>query len=45
MQPVLSGEQATQTIRMRDYNGNFGVVSIDMTKSDKLPTIQVQQTP
>jgi hypothetical protein len=45
MQPGPSGEQDTETIRMRDYNGNFGVVSVDMTKSDKVPTIQVQQTP
>jgi hypothetical protein len=43
--PGPSGEQATRTIRMRDGNGNFGVVSVDTTKSDRVPTIQIQQTP
>ena len=43
--PGPSGFQATITIRLRDSNGNFGVVSVDTTKSDKVPTIQVQQTP
>jgi hypothetical protein len=40
-----SGEQSALTIRMRDMNGTVGVVSVDTTKSDKVPTIQVQQTP
>jgi hypothetical protein len=40
-----SGEQGTRTIRMRDLNGGFGVVSVDTTTSDSLPTVQIQQTP
>jgi hypothetical protein len=43
--PGPSGEQATRTIRMRDLNGKFGVVAVDTTKSDRVPTIQIQQTP
>jgi hypothetical protein len=43
--PGPSGEQATVTIRARDSNGNFGIVSVDTTKADRIPTIQVQQTP
>jgi hypothetical protein len=45
VRPGPSGEQATRTIRMRDLNGNFGVVAVDTTKSDRVPTIQIQQTP
>ncbi|MGA9641017.1 MAG: hypothetical protein WBQ72_06455 [Terriglobales bacterium] len=45
MVPGPSGEQSTVTIRERDSNGNFGVVSVETTKSDRLPTIQVQQAP
>ncbi len=40
-----SGEQSTVTVRKRDFNGNFGIVSVETTKSDRLPTIQVQQAP
>jgi hypothetical protein len=40
-----SGEQSTVTIRARDSNGNLGIVSVDTTKADRIPTIQVQQTP
>ena len=40
-----SGEQSTVTIRKRDLNGNFGIVSVEKTKSDRLPTIQVRQAP
>jgi hypothetical protein len=39
-----SGEQSTVTIRARDLNGSFGVVSIDMTKSDRIPTVEIQPT-
>jgi len=39
-----SGEQSTVTIRARDSNGSFGVVSVDMTKSDRIPAIQIQPT-
>jgi hypothetical protein len=42
--PGPSGEQSTVTIRARDENGNFGIVSVDTTKADRIPTIQVQQT-
>jgi hypothetical protein len=45
MVPGPSGEQSTVTIRARDLNGNFGIVSVDTTKSDKVLTIQFQQTP
>ena len=43
--PEPSGEQSTVTIRARDLNGIFGAVSVDMTKADRIPTIQFQQTP
>ena len=39
-----SGEQSTVTIRARDSNCSFGVVSVDMTKSDRIPTVQIQPT-
>jgi len=45
MVPGPSGEQSTVTIRARDSNGSFGIVSVDMTKSDRIPTLQVQQPP
>jgi len=45
MVPGPSGEQSTVTIRARDLNGNFGIVSADTTKADRIPTIEVQQTP
>jgi hypothetical protein len=43
MVPAPSGEQSTVTIRARDSNGSFGIVSVDTTKSDRTPTIQIQQ--
>jgi hypothetical protein len=43
--PGPAGEQSTVTIRARDSNGNVGIVSVDTTKSDRIPTIQVQRTP
>jgi hypothetical protein len=43
--PELSGEQSTVTIRARDSNDNFGIVSVDTTKADRIPTVQIQQTP
>ena len=45
MVPGPSGEQSTVTIRARDLNGNFPIVSVETTKSDRIPTVQVQQTP
>jgi hypothetical protein len=45
VRPGPSGAQATQTIRMRDANGSFGVVSVDTSKSDNIHAIQVQIAP
>jgi hypothetical protein len=45
MVPGPSGEQSTVTIRARDVNGTFAMVSVGTTSSGKVPTIQVQQTP
>lgn len=42
VQPGPSGFQDTRTVRLRDLNGNFGIVEVDTTKSDKVLTIQVQ---
>ena len=44
VRPVPSGEQTIQTISVRDSNGRFGVVSVDTTKSDRVATIQIEQT-
>ena len=41
MRPGPSGLQATRTIRARDANGSFGVIAVDMTTSDKIPTIHI----
>jgi hypothetical protein len=43
--PEPSGERSTVTIRARDSNGSLGIVSVDTTKADRIPTIQVQPTP
>jgi len=43
--PESSGEQSTVTIRARDWYGTFGIVSVDMTKADRIPNLQIQQTP
>jgi hypothetical protein len=40
-----SGAQATQTIQIRDANGNLGVVSVDTSKSDNVHAVQVQIAP
>lgn len=45
VRPGPTGAQATQNIRKRDLNGNFEVVEVDTTKSDKILTVEVQQTP
>jgi len=45
MVPGPSGEQSVTTIRGRDSNQNFGIVLVDMTKSDRIPAIQIQPTP
>ena len=44
MVPGPSGEQSTVTIRARDTNESIGIVSVDTTKSDRIPVIQIQQT-
>jgi hypothetical protein len=43
--PGSSGAQATRTTQARDANGNFGVVSVDTTKSDNIRAIQIQIAP
>jgi hypothetical protein len=45
MVPGASGDQSTVTIRARDVNGSSAIVSVETTESDKVPTIQLQQTP
>ncbi len=45
VQTIPSGFQATRTVRLLDLNGNCGVVQVDTTKSDKVLTVQLQQTP
>jgi len=37
--------EATRTVLLRDLNGNVEVLEVDTTKSDKVLTIQFQQTP
>src|SRR5208283_5178279 len=39
MVPGPAGEQSSVTIRARDSNGNLGIVSVDTTKADRIPTI------
>jgi len=45
MVPGPSEEQSTVTIRALDSNGGLGIVSVDTTNADRIPTIQLQQTP
>jgi hypothetical protein len=48
VRPDPSGTQATRTIQARNANGSydsFGVVSVDTTKSDNIPAIQIQIAP
>ena len=45
VRPGPSGAQATRTVQARDANGGFGVVSVDITKSDNVHAIQVQIAP
>jgi hypothetical protein len=41
-----SGAQATRTIQLRDANGDLGVVSVDLTKSNSAPqAVEVQIAP
>jgi len=39
------GEQATRIIQMRNADENLGVVSVDMTKSNGVPAIEVRIAP
>jgi hypothetical protein len=43
--PSPSGAQSTRTIQMRDADGGFGVIFVDITKSDDIHAIQVQMGP
>jgi hypothetical protein len=45
VRPGPSGTQGTRTIETRGANGSVGVVSVDTTKSDKIPAIKVQIAP
>jgi hypothetical protein len=45
VRPGPSGARATQTIQLRDSNGNFEVVSVDTSKSDNTHAVQVQIAP
>jgi hypothetical protein len=45
VRPSASGAQARRTVQARDANGSFGVVSVDITKSDNVHAIQVQIEP
>ena len=40
-----SGTQATRTVQVRNGSGNYDVVSVDTSKSDKTHAIQVQIAP
>ena len=42
VRPGASGAQGTQTIQTRDASGNFGTVSVDISKSTNIHAIQVQ---
>lgn len=45
VRPGVSQALGTQTIQMRDANGNFGTVSVDISKSTNVHAIQVQIAP
>ncbi len=45
VRPGSSGARATQTIQLRDANGDFDVVSVDTSKSDNTHVVQVQIGP
>ena len=45
VRPGSSGAHATQTIQLRDANGDFQVVSVDNSKSDNTHAVQVQIGP
>ncbi len=41
VRPGTDGATTTQTIRSLDANGDLGIVSVDMGRTDKTPTVQV----
>jgi hypothetical protein len=43
--PGAAGTRETRTIQVRGGNGGMNVVSVDMTKSDKTPPVQVGVAP
>jgi hypothetical protein len=43
--PGAGGTQETHTLQTRGSNGSLGVVSVDMTKSDKNPAVKVEISP
>jgi len=45
VRPSPFGAQSTRTVQARDANGSLGIVSVDITKSDDIPTVQVQIAP
>ncbi len=45
VRPGSAGAQATETIQLRDANGDFEVVSVDTAKSDNTHAVQVQIAP
>lgn len=45
VRPGASEAQGARTIQMRDANGNFGTVSVDISKSTNIHAIQVQIGP
>ena len=45
VRPSSTGAQATQTIQLRNSNGDFEVVSVDTKKSDNAHAVQVQIAP
>ena len=44
-QSTAGGTNSTTTVETRDADGRMRVVSVDMTKSDKTPAVQVQIAP
>jgi hypothetical protein len=45
VRPGSSGAQGTQSIQLRDANGDFEVVSVDTAKSDNAHAVEVQIAP
>jgi len=43
--PSASGMEQTRTVQVRGGSGSLNIVSVDMTKSDKSPAVQVQVAP